>query len=173
MNTLIASVSAVSSFDKINTYIDIITFVLAVIGATGSICGWIYFWVTSRKNIELKIFDYTSYHGTIAQLFVHFQNQSHASICIISVGLIFNGYEVCCELIPKKIRGENDSLIKTPMFPINLIGNQGALYFLEFVGFEQIQLTPGSKIVLLINTNHGQIRKSVTLSDTSRYLHIT
>lgn len=164
--TIICS-SLISFFTKEN-----ITFVLAVIGSVGTIISWFFYWATTRRHVEVEIFDYSSHWGRIAQLFIHFQNQSRSPICIVSVSLLFNGKEVCCELVPKKIRLEGDELLKTPMFPLNLLGKQGSLCFLEFVGFEHIELVPGSNLVLLINTNRGQIRKSVTLSNTSRYLHI-
>ena len=43
---------------------------------------------------------------------------------------------------------------------------------LEFVGLEQIQLTPGKKVDFVIHTNRGPINKSVILPPESRYLHI-
>lgn len=151
---------------------DNITFVLALIGSVGTVLGWIYTFITSQRKIDIEIYDYTSYIGKIAQFFIHFQNQSFLPICIMSVTLVYNGVETCCELIPKKIRGSENDLIKSPMFPINLVAKQGCLYFLEFVNCEQISLTPGSKVDFSINTNRGKIHKSVILSDISHYLHI-
>lgn len=149
-----------------------ITFLFSVIGFFGTATGWIYYWITTRKKIDITIFDYSSPFGSIAQFFVHFQNQSHSPICIVSIDLVHSSKKICCELIPKKIRGTERDMLKTPMFPINLYGKQGYLCFLEFVNCEHIQLAPGNTVVFLINTNRGQVRKSVILSKTSRYLHI-
>ncbi len=148
-----------------------ITSVLAAIGSIGTIVGWIYFLVTTRRNLKIKVLDYRAWHVNVVQFFICFQNQSSSSICISSIDLIYNDFHVCCELIPKKIRGNDDNLIKTPMFPINLASKQGSLYFIEFLIPERIFLNPGNTVVFQINTNRGTIKKSVTLSDTSHYLH--
>lgn len=157
---------------EIMHHADIITFTLALIGFVGTVSGWIYFWLTTKRNIDLELFDYGVLGGSIAQFFIHFQNQSHFPICIISVSLLHDNSEICCELIPMKVRSIGEDLLRTPSFPINLVGRQGYLCFLEFAGCGQIQLAPGNKVALSINTNRGRIRRSVTLSNTSHYLHI-
>lgn len=149
-----------------------ITFLLALFGSLGTFLSSAHIYFTNRRKVSLKIFDHTSYQGRIAQFLIHIQNDSSSPICINSFSLVCNEIETCCELIPKKIRGSGEDFLKTPMFPINLSGKQGVLHFLEFVGLEQIQLTPGKKVDFVIHTNRGPINKSVILPPESRYLHI-
>lgn len=70
--TIICS-SLSSFFTKEN-----ITFVLAAIGSVGTIISWLFYWATTRRHVEIEIFDYSSHWGRIAQLFIHFQNQSRS-----------------------------------------------------------------------------------------------
>ena len=126
--------------------------------------------VTHRSNISLKIYDYKKI-ATIVQIFINIQNNSSASLCIHSFSIINGSKIYLCELIPKKIRGHEETLCLTPMFPLNLAPYQGYQCFLEFLFCEDIQLGPGKTLALKIHTNRGVIDKSVILGNISHYLH--
>lgn len=42
-----------------------ITSVLAAIGSIGTIVGWIYFLVTTRRNLKIKVLDYRAWHVNV------------------------------------------------------------------------------------------------------------
>lgn len=126
--------------------------------------------IANRKNITIKIHDYTSY-TEIKQFFLTIQNNSNLPICIHSFTLEYSEKTFYCELIPKKIRGDSDSLIKSPMFPINLAPKQGFQCFLEFLNCEGIELAQGKTIVFQIQTNRGQLKRELILGPISYYLH--
>ena len=127
--------------------------------------------VSQRRNIKIVIYDYAQPLGTV-QFFIHFQNMASSNISIQSISIIENEREYPCELIPKKIRGAGSELLKSAGFPIFLCQDQGYLCFLEFVSCQDIQLAPGKTVALRIYSNHGPIDRSVTLGNTSHYLHI-
>lgn len=127
--------------------------------------------LSSRRNIGITIHDYSSPMGTV-QFFVNFQNNSSTGISIHLISVIANGKERQCELLPKMIRKENSEIFKTTSFPIFLSPEQGYLCFLEFLHCQDIQLSPGKTVDFRIYSNRVVINKSVTLGNTSHYLHI-
>lgn len=129
-------------------------------------------WINGRKNLEVSIIDHSKIFGRIVQFFISFQNHSSNPLTIHSVTIVYNEKEYPCELIPKKIRGKDENGIKTPMFPLNLVPDQGYLCYLEFLNCEDIPVTEGKTIALKIHTNRGPITKSITLGDKDHYLHI-
>ncbi len=153
---------------------EIITFILACIGSVGTICMGIYNFFARRPKLELLIHDYTSYDYQVIQFFIHLQNQSSTPLCISSVSITWDGAETECELVPKRIRNYPAYSIRTPMFPINLFAQQGTTCFLEFVCLDPFRTepAPGKTVLFVISTNRGQIRKYVSLSNTSHYLHM-
>ena len=150
---------------------DDITFLLALFGSIGTASSWIYTFLRSRKRVSLKINDYTS-HGHVIQFFINIQNNSSTPLYINSIILVHGNTRICCELIPKKIRKKGDDLLKTPMFPLAFSANESCYYFLEFVNCPDIPLSSGKSLDFVIESNRGTIKKSVTLENTSRYLHI-
>jgi len=149
-----------------------ITFALALLGSIGTACNWFYIYCSNRKKIGITVFDYVVYPNSAVQFFVHIQNRSLSPICIISFALFLNGKEVACELSPKKIRGAGSDLITSSPFPINLAPKQGYQCYLEFIKCKNISLIPDKKVVFVIHTNRGPIKKCVTLGGISHYLHI-
>lgn len=147
-----------------------ITFILAVIGSVGSICEFFYHFIASRKHLDFEILDFRTTYSPL-QLFIYTQNRSQTSITVSCVSILHEGHEYYCEMIPKKIRSVAESCIYTPEFPLNLAPLMGYQYFLEFVGFPEKSLAPCSTIVVLIYTNRGVVRKSLTLQDKAHYWH--
>lgn len=149
---------------------DDITFYLALISSVLSIFSTLHILISSRKNISIEIFDYTKVYKTV-QFFMYVQNKSHLPICISCISIIYDDKKYPCELIPKKIRGTGEELIRTPQFPLNLTPQHGIHSFFEFVNSPDIELTPGKNVDFLIYTNRGVLKKSITLPEKSHYLH--
>ena len=148
-----------------------ITLLIAIIGAIGSISSWIYMAVANRKNVSFEIVDYASHFKEIKQLFVFLQNKSSIPIVITSIQFRLGNRQYPCELIPKKILEKADRVYSTPMFPINLSPHYGESFFLEFINCQDILLAPENTVYFVIYTNRGVINKSLTLGETSHYLH--
>lgn len=144
---------------------------LGIAGFILSAILWLAIAFKSRRNIKLEIKDYNRLFGRVVQLFIFVQNASSSPICITAFELKGKTASCTCELIPKPIRGKNESLIKTPFFPINLNGHQGYSCFLEFLDFQDTELVPGKTIVLSVHTNRGVVTRSLILSCKSHYLH--
>lgn len=175
---LIDTATAVTNSPSILEYLKNEIFTQNICNILGCISffgtAYLYFrrWISGRKNLEVSIIDYSKPFGRIAQFFISFQNHSSSPITIQTVSIFHNGNEYPCELIPKKIKGKNESLITTPMFPINLAPAQGYLCYLEFLNCEDIPTSDGKTISLKIHTNRGLIEKSIVLGSTAHYLHI-
>ena len=148
-----------------------ITFLLALLGSIGTVIQAFLHSLSTRNKINFKIDDYRSVQK-VFQFFIHVQNQSRSPICISSISICYDKNEIYCELIPKKIRGKDESLMCTPMFPLNLAPLQGGLYFFEFINCPKTSLVSGKTFDFVIYTNRGPIKKSVTLGEQSHYLHI-
>lgn len=148
-----------------------ITLFIAIVGFAGTIISWIASFLRHRRNISVQIIDYAQRLHVI-QLFIRIQNNSSAPLAIHSVSISGHDDTFSCELIPKRIREFDSDPTKSPMFPINLVAKQGYQCFLEFLYCEDIELAPGKTIGLIIHSNRGPINKSVTLGNTSHYLHI-
>ncbi len=147
-----------------------ITFLLALLGSIGTVLQAFFHFLSTRKKLKIEILDSETIWD-VMQFFIYIQNQSHSSICISSISIRYDKKEIYCELVPKKIRGKGDELIRTPMFPLNISPLQGGMYFLEFVYCPKISLDPGKILDFVIHTNRGPLKKSVTLGDKSHYLH--
>ena len=148
-----------------------ITFILSVAGSLLGVINFIHTFISNRKNIDIKILDYTQINHVV-QFFLYIQNQSASQICISSISIHHEGKHIFCELIPKKIRKTNDTLICTPMFPLNLAPLCGYQYFFEFLDCPNNLVAPEKTVEVVIHTNRGPIKKSVNLGDKSHYLHI-
>ena len=105
-------------------------------------------------------------------MYLYLQNNSNSPLTISGISIVHNDKKYPCELIPKKIRGKGENLIKTPMFPINLSPNQGVLFPFEFLNCQDIEISPDKKIVLEIYTNRKMIEKSLTLDLPNTLLHL-
>ena len=127
--------------------------------------------IASRKDISIKVIDYAT-RSSVAQLFILFQNNSSTSITIHSLSIFVDGKEYFCDLVPKPVYKNEFRFLQTPMFPLNLSPKEGVLHFLEFLLFQDNQLSPGKKVVVKICTNRGPLSKSVVLGNTSHYLHM-
>lgn len=148
---------------------DNLTFLMSLIGFLGTISGWAYFWVTTRKNLSMRI---SGYNWNRKGLLVYFQitNNSRTSIAINDISIILFGNEYQCPPIPTKVmdttrRIGNEVVSRkeffSATFPINLAplcGNSGYLYF----PFEpEIQQPVPNKACFVVRTNRGKEWKTL------------
>lgn len=149
-----------------------ISLVLSLLSIIGLISSWVYFWITTRRNVTVMILDYVYYSANdVAQLVVELQNLSRAPISISAVSWEYQNTHHSCELFPKIIQNLAPVERLTPQFPLNLSPCQGILCYLEFLDFPDIQLTPGKTVDLEVYSNRGPIRKSIPLPQPAYYLH--
>ncbi|MCU6736466.1 hypothetical protein [Diplocloster agilis] len=80
-----------------------ITFVLAVIGSIGTISGWLYTYLTTRKNIVIRTIAYNAVQNQ-ALFYLSFENKSRLSISITSLSLKINGVYYPSRIIPQRVK---------------------------------------------------------------------
>lgn len=149
---------------------NIVTFILAVIGSLGTIIQGTRAFIASRVNMRFEIVDYTRINNA-TQFFIEIQNLSTVPICISSISIV-DGDSTCkCELLSKKICQTGGILYRTPVFPLNIPPKTGRLFFIEFLDAPQILLGSGHMLHLSFDTNRGILKRDLSLSDPSRYLH--
>lgn len=172
--TVINTSQIIDTLEKI-TFLNITQNVynlFAILGLILSASLWIYNRYQHRIALKIEIKDYVKALGHVIQFFLYIQNESDSPITISGMALTYKNEKFFCELLPKKIRGTKDSLIKTPMFPINLAPQQGVLLPFEFLNCQDIELTPDKKVDFEIYTNRKLLKKSLTLDQPGYLLHI-
>lgn len=145
---------------------------LGILGFVFSGFLWIYTLYRNRTNLDIEIKDYSKAFGHVVQLYLYLQNNSDNPLTISGLSLIHKEKKYLCELLPKKIRKTGDSLIQTPMFPVNLSPQQGVFLPFEFLNCQDIEIVPDKKIVLEIHTNRKKLKKSLTLDQPGTLLHL-
>ena len=148
-----------------------ISLILGSIGTVGTVAGGLRALLASRKNLSIKIVDYTRHEKTV-QFFMDIRNKSSFPIAISRIDLSAGPDRTPCELLAKKIRVSGGILYRTPLFPLNIAARTSRLCFLEFLDAPEISLTSGSKTSFAFDTNRGTIKKSVSLPPEGRYLHM-
>lgn len=132
---------------------------------------WSFFQHRAQLSIEIK--DHVKRLDHIVQFFVYLQNNSASSILISEISILHNGKKYPCELESKRIRSVNGVVTRATInFPINLSPESGLYCYLEFLNCQDIEVAPEKKIVLEAHTNRGDLRKSLILSPTRKYLHL-
>ena len=160
------------SANQISSYItkENITFILASIGAVGTITGSIIAFVGSRRNIYANLIDANIRFDTIT-LFIEIKNRSSLPICISSVSIIIDSVSYPCELLPKKVIEFSGILHRTPYFPLNIAPKTGRSYFLEFLDVPEISSAFGTIVSFAFDTNRGIVNKELCLPRQGCYLH--
>lgn len=158
------SLSSTDSFQSVYNIFGVIGFLLSAL-------LWISTWFNNRCKLTLEVKDYTKIFGRVVQIYLYIHNDSGVPITITGLSIAHNNTFYPCELLPKKIRGEGDSLVKTPTFPISLSPHQGILVPFEFLNCQDIALTPYKTFDLEIYTNRKALRKSLTLVQPDHLLH--
>lgn len=146
--------------------------ILTILAFVMSLATWITEAVRRKRKVSLTIFDYRYWPvHSVVQFFMTIQNDSSIPICITAISLECDGKLFACELEPKRIKGSDENPVKTPTFPINISPRQGMGCYLEFVYAPNIPLADGKKVDFLIDSNRGELRKSVFLGPEGYYLH--
>lgn len=146
-----------------------ITSLLAFIMST---ITWIFNFLDRQISVEVEIKDFAM-HWDIVQLYLYIQNNSRSPFTISGVSIISNSKKHPCEPLSKIIRTHNDEVtLRTPYFPVNFSAHQGQCLALEFLHCPDIELAPGKTVVLEIYTNRKILRKSLTVPQPDRILHL-
>ena len=144
---------------------------MAVIAFIGCAILYIFSFLRSRRKIVFSIIDYRKSFEHVCSFFCYIHNPSSLPLCVKSISICQNGKLYRCELTPKLIRGKDEGLLKSPAFPLNLSAKEGAMYFLEFLFCEDIELDRGKKVDFQVHTNRGVIKLNAVLGNISYYLH--
>lgn len=145
--------------------------ILGILGFILSALMWLYTYIKNRIHLVVEIKDYTKVFQRVVQLYLYIQNNSEKPLTISEISIFHTQKTYPCVLLPKKIRGIGDSLITTPMFPVNLSPHEGILLPFEFLNCQDIELVPDKTVALEIYTNRKMIKKSVTLGQPDHLLH--
>lgn len=145
--------------------------ILGIIGFILSALIWIYTYRKNRVLLDVEIKDYTKVFGRVVQLYLYIQNNSGSPLTISGISIVHNEKKYPCVLLPRKIRGTGEDLIKTPMFPINLSPHEGILLPFEFSNCQDIELALDKTVALEIYTNRKMIEKSLILGRPDHLLH--
>lgn len=125
-------------------------------------------YLRERLRFSLDIVDYDVYRHS-ARFYISFSNLSHRPLII--TGITY--HEMLCELDPKRIRKPPEPLPlqHTPQFPLAIEAQGAGLYYVEFLGFSQKQLSRGTPVTFQIQTISRTVSKTVLLGEKSHYLH--
>lgn len=150
-----------------------LTFALSLIGTLGTISGWCYYWITSHKNIVVKL---TGYRWNKKGVLIHlsFTNKSRLPICINAISLLLNGREYFCSPIPIKVLEKTTRIGKEIVghkeffsmnLPLNLPSLCGDSGYLNVLFEPEIQQPAPNEVTVVIYTNRGKALKKPLLLD--------
>ena len=146
--------------------------IISILAFVMTLITWIYNFLNRRINAEVKIKDFAK-RWDVVQLYLYIQNNSSSPFTISGVSVISNQDKHPCESLPKIIRTRNDEVvIRTPYFPVNFSAHQGQCLALEFLHCPDIELAPGKTVELEIYTNRKTLKKSLTVPQPDRILHL-
>lgn len=151
-----------------------ITLLLAIIGSVGTISNWIFYWITTRKNITISIVGHF-WHSNCLLIYAHITNNSRLTIALNDISFVLNTKTISCSPIPTKVfekvykRGneivdkQTDYSFQMPITLHPLCGTSGYLYF----PFEEESVVPApSSLTFVIHTNRGKvIKKTLPLNE--------
>ena len=155
------------------------TEILGVIGFVMSVVSAAIAWRNQRKRMRLSVLDYI-YGDSFVSVFILVENLSRLPIAITSILIEDRGGKMnCCEIEPVKVKvftsrtGKeitSQEIFKTIALPVQLqpLGAQNG--YLEFRRISSKPLTPGTGVSFQINTNRGQINKTITLGEMGGFL---
>lgn len=144
-----------------------ITFILAVIGSFGTITGWIYHFIRTRKNITLNI---AGHQWNEMGVFVYFQmtNNSLQTISINDISIFVGSYECHCSAIPVRVLEvirrvgkeiTNHKEYYSVELPVTLAPLCGTSGYLNFSFDSEIQGPAPTELNFVIRTNRGRAIK--------------
>ncbi len=172
---MIASPSNANSiFSSLITQ-DNITFVLACIGSFGTIAGWLYAYLTTRKNISVRVIAYRSKLNT-ALFYMSFENKSHLPISLTALSICIDNVYYPCKYIPQRVTSSQHyiggKIINTQdyyniQFPIQL-GSLGATSgYVLFVLPKGVYVPHAKNLTVQVSSNRGKaIQMQLSLCQT-------
>ena len=151
---------------------DLFLGITSILAFVMSAITWISNFVSRRINIKVEIKDFAK-RWDVVQLYVYIQNNSASPFTLSGVSIISDSGKHPCEPLSKIIRTRNDEIvICTPYFPVNFSAHQGQCLALEFLNCPDIELAPDKTVELEIYTNRKILRKSLTVPQPDRILHL-
>ena len=146
--------------------------IISILAFIMTLITWIYNFLNRRINAEIEIKDFAK-RRDIVQLYLYIQNNSGSPFTISGISIISDSDKHPCEPLPKIIRTHNNEvIIRTPYFPVNFSAHQGQCLALEFLHCPDIELAPDKTVDLEIYTNRKILRKSLTVPQPDRILHL-
>lgn len=142
-----------------------ITLAIALLGAVGTVSGWIHKYFSNRKNLDVSLIKAFEPYGSLV-LYVSFQNRSRLPISIDTIGIVFDNNVYQCEPVSRaayiaRNNKEPVSEIRTISFPINLSPLSGSSGFVEFVLSPDDLKKLSTRLTLQVSTNRGNPAKMI------------
>lgn len=154
---------------------DNLTFVLACIGSIGTITGWLYTYITTRKNFSIRVIAYQSKQN-MALFYMSFENKSRLPISLTALSACINGIYYPCKYVPQRVTSSqhsvNGKIVTTQdyysiSFPIEL-GSLGATSgYVLFVFPKGIHMPDSKTLSVQVSSNRGTaIQMQLSLCQT-------
>lgn len=151
---------------------DNITFFLACIGSLGTIAGWGYAYITTRKNFNVRVIAYQSKQN-LALFYLSFENKSRLPISITALSVHIDGVYYPCKYIPQKVTSSqhtvNGKVVNfqdyfSIQFPIELGSLGSTSGYVLFVLPKGVRIPDAKTLTFLISSNRGKaIEKKLSL----------
>lgn len=151
---------------------DNLTFILACIGSFGTITGWIYTYVTTKKNFQIRVIAYNSKQN-VALFYLAFENRSRLPISITALSVHIDGVYYPCKYIPQKVTSSqhtvNGKVVNfqdyfSIQFPIELGSLGSTSGYVLFVLPKGVRIPDAKTLTFLISSNRGKaIEKKLSL----------
>lgn len=153
-----------------------ITLFFSIVGFFGTVSGWLYYWISNRRNLEISVngYFYASHH--CLTLHVSFSNDSKCPISITDICLVKDSKKYSCSHIPEKVINDSHNSGSRTTYslnryslelPLNLSALSGKSGYVYFPLDSKISLSLPSEENFVICTNRGNpIKMTFSLSET-------
>lgn len=156
-----------------------ITFILAVIGSFGTITGWIYAYITTRKKLNLRVFAYT-FKEEKALFYLSFENKSRLPISITDLALKINETYYSCKHIPQRVTSTQHTVggkivnsidYYNIQFPVELGSLGSTSGYVLFVFPKGVEIPDSKNLMIQVSSNRGKaIEMKLSLDQISETL---
>lgn len=143
---------------------DNITFLLAFIGSAGTIVGWGYAYITTKKKFCIRVIAYQSKQN-LALFYLAFENKSRLPISITAISVHIDGVYYPCKYIPQKVTSSqhtvNGKVVSSQdyfsiHFPVELGSLGSTSGYVLFVLPKGIRMPDAKTLTFLISSNRGK-----------------
>lgn len=156
-----------------------ITFMLALIGSLGTITGWIYTYISTRKNINMRVVAYSAKDNKML-LYLSFENKSRLTISITDLALKVEDTYYSCRHIPQRVTSTqhylgNQILNSVDYYniqmPIELGGLGSTSGYVLFVLPKGIYISSANVLTFQVSSNRGKaFEMKLSLAQTQETL---